>query len=216
MTPSFEAASLFLKEKKQWVSAFAAITASFAFCLWYFQSGPDALAYFQGEQAYFSWKGEKGEWRALKKTLEALPALEDRLSGALAQDLLERKEIDQAAVYAAKALPKLRKKAPFYASFAETSLLIEEGKYQEALERAVSLKEMLLSEPASRELASQNLLRIASLQQKLENGAGEKAAWEEYQNFLGKEQALKDEIQKSFRDGEIDLFSYISERQKAL
>lgn len=203
----------FFGEKKRWAISGLAFLASAALFLSYFRSEPDALTYFHGQESYLRWKEGKADWEEFKRELHTIPALEERLSGVLAQDLLEKNKLDQALPYFERAVKKMQEKAPAYASFMQTSLCIEKGDYQEALEKAAALKEALLLEPVSEELFIQNLLRIASLQKKLGNLSGERVAWLEYEAFLEKSE-LKGQIQKAFREGDVDLFSYIAERKE--
>ncbi len=94
--------------------------------------------------------------------------------------------------------------APAYAEFADISFLISRKNYQEAMERSVSLKEAI--EERSSVLYGKNLVRIAFLQQQLENKAGETSAWNE----------LEEAMLQGLVPRESDFQAYLEERRKVL
>ena len=116
--------------------------------------------------------------------------------------------------------------APFHADFSKATLLIERGEYQEALEKAVCLKQTLALQkeglralqPRQSAIYAHNLLRIAFLQQALKNVYGEKAAWEELESFLEKEKDARAcrELLTTYSENGVDLRTYIKERKKQL
>jgi len=61
-----------------------------------------------------------------------------------------------------------------------------------------------------------NLLRIACLQQELKNRPGERAAWEELENFLQTDTQIAHTLLGSFSEKEVNLSQYITERKKTL
>ncbi len=165
----------------------------------------------------------------LQEILNRRKELHQKYDGRLAQQLLYQEERAEGVRLAKQALARTEGDAPYYASFAETSLVLADGLYDEALTRALSLDAQLKAEEAraldEREqpfgylLYLHNLLRIALLQQEIGNGSGEIAAWE---NLLQELQAvtpdapLRDRARghlfRAFRSGELTLFDYAKER----
>jgi hypothetical protein len=106
--------------------------------------------------------------------------------------------------------------------------LIEQGSFQDALEKAVALKETMQQNLNLQEeqighppaggvfLYVHNLLRIACLQKELKNKPGEKAAWDELERFLATKESLSQVVFSNFRDKGLDLSHYILERRKQL
>ncbi len=181
-----------------------------------FRVGSSEIA--RARSAYRAWKENPkdsallGAFRSeFLKTASAQGGLRCEMAQALlAADLAL--EADKAS---AADLARLRKIAPEYADFAETSLLIGQGADQLALERAVSLKEkeeIKLSFPA---LYGANLIRIAFLQQKLGNSAGEIAAWNDIEASENN-RTLAELCLKGSGDQTVNFESYIEKRRKEL
>ncbi len=131
------------------------------------------------EEKLAAWKKhpeEEALYQGLKESVKQVSGTHP-IQAQMAQILLSLGKADEAESFARAPIEELRKIAPAYAEFSETSLLISRKKYQAALERAVSLKEAL--DGAGSALYGENLVRIAFLQQILANRAGETAAWDE-------------------------------------
>jgi len=216
-------------KKKEWLTSGAAFVAGVVVLVIYFQSGPKAPAYAQAEKAFTKWETSPQDetlFLEMKKALKKTPSLNEKYEAPIAQALLNGEKIKEALVLARTPLESLREEAPFHALYAETSLLIEQGIYQEALEKAVSLKERMNQDCNLDRLAAElvggsllyahNLLRIAFLQKELKNKPGEKAAWEEVEAFLGREGPVAEMIFGTFQEKGATLSAYIAERKKQL
>lgn len=213
------------ERKKEIATGSAAVIAGVAILIGYFQSGPDAPAYARAEAAFAQWQAsprDEALYQKMRRAIQKAPALGKKYEGALAQTLLNTEKIDAALLMANRSIRRAESDVPFHASYAQTTLLVEQGAYQKALESAVGLKEQMgrafdlkqLSDPlvGGALLYVHNLLRIACLQQELKNRPGEKAAWEELEGFL-KSSGL---ALSGLSDKQLDLTQYIAERKKTL
>jgi hypothetical protein len=203
-------------KKKEIVIGLSSVLAGVALLIAYFQSGPDARSYAHAEAAVAKWQASPQDdalYTGMKEAVRNAPALGRKYEAAIAQKLLNTEKIEEALALANRSISRVQDEAPFHTQYARTSLLIEQGNYQQALENAVTLKEQL---PASVSLLyAHNLLRIAFLQQELKNRPGEKAAWEELEDFL-QTSAHADILLSTFSDRHVDLAQYIAERKKSL
>jgi hypothetical protein len=212
------------ERKKQMVVGVSSVIAGAAILIGYFQSGPNALTYAAAEAAFSRWEAAPQNdqlYQSLQEAIRSAPALQNKYEASIAQKLLNTDKINEALVMANRSLNRVKEDAPFHATYAQTSLLIEQGGFQQALENAVALKEQMGSSFLTEQkggslLYVHNLLRIACLQQQLKNRPGEKAAWEELEGFLASGTPLADTLLGSFSDKQVDLSQYISERKKAL
>lgn len=164
------------------------------------------------EDIFSAWKKqpeEKTLYQSLRKAAKQASG-PSPIHAEIAQVLLSLDRVDEAEPLARASLDQLRKVAPAYAEFAEISLLICRKNYQKALERAVSLKEAL--EEKGSLLYGKNLVRIAFLQQQLENGAGETAAWSELKELIGSQRDSR--IWQGLAHRESDFHAYLEERKK--
>lgn len=219
-----------LLRKKEILTGSAAVLAGIAILIGYFQSGPNAAAYAHAERAIAKWEASPQDdvlYREMQEAVRKAPAIEKKYEAAIAQKLIEVEKFDQALEMANRSLLRVKDAAPLHTAYAAASLLIERGAYQEALERAVALKEEIgrmfdvnrLSEDwlvGGSLLYAHNLVRIACLHQELKNHPGEKAAWEEFERFLQEGTPLADLVIKSFSEKQLDLTQYIAERKKQL
>jgi hypothetical protein len=212
------------ERKKQIAIGSASVIAGIAILIGYFQSGPNALNYAAAEAIFAEWEASPTDerlYKSVRETIRSMPDLQKKYESVIAQKLLDADKIDEALTMAHRSLNRVKEEAPFHATFAKTSLLIEQGGFQEALENAVALKEQMGSSFATEIkggslLYFHNLLRIACLQQELKNRPGEKAAWEELEKFLQNETGLAHTLLGSFSEKQINLSQYISERKKML
>lgn len=183
-------------------------------------------------------KDEKSQQDALNQLGEILkrqPDLHPKYDGLLAQILLNRNEISQAKEFANLALGRTSEEnKPFYTDFTQTTLLIAEKQYAEALKTSLSLKQKMLENaqlPSNERgfgdtLFALNLLRIAILQQELGSTSDELQTWAEWKQYAGlsKEKAPNKNIDSKafqnvysqFEEGKLSLINYIDAREKTL
>jgi hypothetical protein len=182
------------------------------------------LSYAKAEAAFAEWEASPSDdtlYQAMMDAIQMVPALENKYEATIAQKLLNTDKLSQALVMANRSLNRVKKEIPLHTTYAETSLLIEQGGFQQALENAVALKEQmgesyLVEYKGGSLLYAHNLLRIACLQQALKNRPGEKAAWEELEALLQRKTPLSELILSSFSEKQINLSQYIAERKKTL
>lgn len=212
------------ERKKQIAVGSASVIAGVAILIGYFQSGPNALTYAAAEAAFSSWEASPQDdqlYQSMQEAIRSVPALQKKYEASIAQKLLNTDKINEALVMANRSLNRVKEDAPFHMTYAETSLLIEQGGFQQALENAVALKEQmgnsfLTEQKGGSLLYVHNLLRIACLQQQLKNRPGEKAAWEELESFLQTDTRLAHTLLGSFSEKQVNLSQYITERKKTL
>lgn len=212
------------ERKKQIVVSAASCIAGVAILVGYFQSGPNALNYAQAEGAFAEWEASPKDerlYKSMKEAIQSVPELQKKYEGSIAQKLLDTDRLNEALVIANRSLNRVKEEVPFHAIYAETSLLIEQGEFQQALQNAVALKEEMGSSYLKEQkggslLYVYNLLRIACLQQELKNRPGEKAAWEELESFLQTGNRLAHTLLDNFSEKQVNLTQYIAERKKAL
>jgi hypothetical protein len=124
----------------------------------------------------------------LQTILKKHPELHAKYDGAIAQALLSAQNPTEAAPYAERTLQRTQGETPApYLDYASTTLLIANGKYDEALKAAQSLK----SNTEYPTLYAFNLLRIAFLNRELKNTQAEKAAWAEVKQLAEGTHAVK-------------------------
>lgn len=211
-----------INQKKRIVIGFGSVFTGTVLLLGYFRSGPDALSYAKAESAFSEWEASPENdqlYAAMQHAIGTVPSLKKKYEGAIAQKLLNTDKINEALVMAQRSLQRVKGEIPFHSAYAETSLLIQQGNCQKALENAVALKEQMgnVSElKAGALLYAYNLLRIACLQQELKNRPGEKASWEELESFLGKNRDLSNVFMGSFSQKSATLSQYIAERKQSL
>jgi len=213
-----------LEKKKEILIGSASVIAGAALLIAYFQSGPNALTYAKAEAAFSQWQDsplEEDLYLSMKNTIQVVPALEKKYEAVIAQKLMSTDKINEALLMANRSIERVKHDVPFHSAYGQTSLLIEQGNFQQALENAVALKEKMgashLSDPKPGSLLyAHNLLRIACLQQELNNRPGEKAAWEELESFIQSNPSASDLLKSSFSEKQVTLTQYIDARKKAL
>jgi hypothetical protein len=230
LSPYFQEKFSFLSFKdKRWMTAGAACIAGVFVLVVYFQSGPKPEAFAAAEEAVAKWGSAQSEasYQEMRRALKKVPALEEKYEAVIAQKLFEGDQISEALTLAHRSLSRIQEDAPFHAAYGETTLLIEQGDYQDALEKSVGLKEQMAREHDWNQMSGEwlaggallyahNLLRIAFLQQELKNNPGEKAAWDELESFLKEKESLSALVIGNFREKGLDLSNYIAERKKQL
>src|SRR3990167_2843481 len=139
-----------LMDKKRWVSAAAAVVAGVAVLVVYFQSGPKASSFAQAEVIFAKWTASSSQdlssYSEMSDALKRVPALQEKYEPFIAQKLIEGGKGADALQIAYRSLMAARQETPYHSLFAETSLLIERGEFQTALERSAALKERMIRE----------------------------------------------------------------------
>ncbi len=224
MIESAEFIHLLSEHKRQIAIGTLSVIAGSMLLIGYFQSGPDALSYAEAESLFSKWQEAPLDDRlyaSMKEALRSVPALERKYEAAIAQKLIIADQIDDALLLANRSLNRVKEDVPYHANFAETSLLIEQGGFQEAFEWAISLKEKMAKAFSEEEIGKSllylhNLLRIACLQQELGNRPGELAAWNELESFMKMHREISQILIHTFSQAKVDLTHYIAERKKSL
>lgn len=135
-------------------------------------------------------------WKDLSTLMAKHEDLEATYGGAAAQILINRGNVTEALPLAQETLRRTAKdNLPFYHQYAETTLLIIKGKYQEALSQAQQLQQMIEAEVMTipdwrnrsfgAELFALNLFRIAMLQKQTGDKASERATWMLWNQYAG-------------------------------
>lgn len=202
----------------------ASVIAGAAILIGYFNSGPNAVNYAEAESAFVQWKNspvDENLYVKLQKSMQSVPSIGKKYEATIAQNLLNTDRVEEALVFANRSIERVKEEAPFHVTFAESTLLIEQGDFQQALENAVALKEEMGTSFGSTDksgslLYVHNLLRIACLQQALKNGPGEMVAWEELEGFLQANTRSSELLLGNFSNKEVDLTQYIQMRKKEL
>ncbi len=203
------------ERKKELVIGFTSVTAGVAILIAYFQAGPDAQSYAQAQRAFLQWESapqDDGLYAHLKEAVRNTPSIGAKYEAAIAQQLLNTARASDALAMAMRSIRRVEDEVPFHSQYARTTLLIEQGEYQRALQEAVALKVRLGDKPATALLQAHNLLRIACLQQALHNRPGEKVAWEELEAFL---KTAEGSPLAALTAGSVGFSQYIAERKKS-
>lgn len=214
------------------ISGAAAIIAGLTILVFYFQSDPKALDFAKAETLVAKWRSLPEDtflFEQMSQALKKVPALQKKYEPLIAQKLMDGGRGAEALQIAYRSLESARSEAPYHAHFAESSLIIEQGEYQAALERSAGLKEKMKRECdvdafcgarliGGSVLFAHNLLRIACLQQELKNRPGEMAAWEELERFLNKNEnsPISQLFLSNFQEKDLGLSDYIAERKSLL
>lgn len=217
---------------RPWLASLSATLAGVVLITAYFQTNVKPEVYAGAETIFAKWEQspqDEALFQEMKRSLHQLPDLEKKYEPRIVQKLLEVGKSKEAIEFAGFSLKEIDKEAPFHGAFAKITLLIEQGSYQKALELSVSLKEKMMNEwdlekffqdkPVGGGLLYvHNLLRLACLQKELKNSAGEMAAWEELETFLQnhRDSFIVQTFQSNFREKDLNLSDYITERKKQL
>ncbi len=154
----------------------------------------------------------------LNSILTAYPELKPKYDGLIAEKLIIEGNLLPNLEMATSAIERTKSEnAPFYTDYSETTLLIAQKKYEEALKKSLALNEALIlnlkSEPETL-LMPFNLLRIGTLQQLLGLQAEELKTWNEW-NLKGDNQSFKNLVNQ-FNIEKVSLTNYIETREKFL
>lgn len=131
----------------------------------------------------------------LKTITDSYPELHSRYDGLIAQLLITQGDSAGARPYADRTFSRTaQNKLPYYSDFSHTTLLIANDQHQQALEKAIALKDLLIEHAAQNKadpqilnfgdsLFAYNLLRIAMLKKELGSPEEELQAWKEWKQY---------------------------------
>lgn len=165
----------------------------------------------------------------LSSLLQKTPELHAKYDGLIAQILINRGDVNAATNYANLALERTQSEdAPFYTNYSQTTLLIAQKNYQEALNRSLALNEKMQEsevhhhqQPEMRGwgtvLFGYNLCRIALLQQILGLPDAEYKTWQEWKKFYNNNRHTSiEKMASAFTEGKVTLIDYIESRESLL
>lgn len=214
---------MFVMQNRRLLNAGIACFSGIVLLIVYFQTAPGPEKYAAAEESVAKWQemGDDVSYVEMRKALKKVPLLEKKYASVIAQKLFQKNQLADALALAQKSIQQIEDDAPFHAAYGSSTLLIEQGAFQDALEQSVQLKEKMLSQigpslDVGDILYAHNLLRIACLQKELKNKPGEKAAWDELEKFLETKQKISDLVFANFREQGLDLSHYIAQRKKEL
>lgn len=173
----------------------------------------------------------------LKEIIRSHPELHSRYDAEIAQILIARGNSAEAAHFLKNFFEDSQNSESFlkfYKEFSKITVLIDEEKFEIALQKALALKQDLINQAQEINekkigfndgLFAYNLLRIAFLQQQLKDDNGELNTWKEWklyatgkiteQSDLFDAQVFRD-IATQFEENDISLQDYIKFREEKL
>ncbi|MBB64256.1 MAG: hypothetical protein CMO81_04260 [Waddliaceae bacterium] len=169
----------------------------------------EAEAYMQQLQM-----GTNEPQQVLQNITEKMNDLQDlhtKYDGRLAQHYMQEGDVQTAKKYAESILNRTKNTIPStYLAFSETSLLIAQGKLEEALKASEVLHGDLVEQNEQSQLLAYNLLRIAVLKNELDFES-QNSAWTELNDYLKTVPAGPEAptIKQNFINGSISLERYI-------
>jgi tetratricopeptide (TPR) repeat protein len=208
--------------------------AFFLFLLWYRFLGGNYHSeqnFYEAESSLIKLQNDPQDSQAalekLRALLKAHPELHASYDGLIAQALLNEGDVKEATAYAEPTIERTKSEnAPFFTDFAQTSLLIADKKYSEALQQAQALNKKIHDEQGARQentlLFAYNLLRIGMLQQELGKTEEANQTWHEWMGYAQKtnenmtSKRLGDGfllLQRIFSDGKLSLLNYIAHQE---
>lgn len=166
----------------------------------------------------------------LKKLLKKYPDLSAQYDAFIGQTLLANFSTQEATPFIDRTLSRTGQ--PYFGDYGRTSLKISKGRYEEALQEAVDLKERVIKDKAFWEKSKEgsvlfafNLMRIAVLNQQLQRWVEEQKAWQEVKQYgagkivsfaeANKSDSFK-EIFNHFSAQDTTLLDYIQTREEVL
>lgn len=157
----------------------ASLLAVFAFLFLLFRTS-DHKTYYEAEKAANLWLATKEE-KSLETLLDCIkkkPKLKEKYTQILTNSYLKNNDMQSLQNLRDQSY-YLKKEFPNYEAFSKVSLLMEEGKYNQALEKTLGLKEVLKKEEKTQSLLyNYNELRLATIYQKLGNKEKELLVYE--------------------------------------
>ncbi|MCB1107130.1 MAG: hypothetical protein KDK76_03440 [Chlamydiia bacterium] len=180
--------------------------------------------YVSAMQAFNKWDQildcDNENFSSLEKIIKKHPELHAHYDALIGQNLLAVHSPKKAMPYIERTLKRTNQ--PYYSDYARNSICISEGKYEEALEKAYSLKENMMGDGAFWEkgkdhssLFAFNLIRIATLCHQLENKKGELEAWKEIKQYGGWDVEAP-ASEKIGQEGFVQLLSHFSVQETTL
>lgn len=163
--------------------------------------------------AFDKWMLQGEAFEKLQKALKDNPELETKFGAQIADAFILQSEIDKAQPFADSVLNRVRKHTPEHTAFAEGSLLITKGEFQQALVNALSLKANL---DQSSLLYGFNLVRIASLCCILENPDQEISILKELETYMETNKKASSILVQCFHENELTLADYIHHRKDVI
>lgn len=205
-------------------------------------SGRKKSDYLEIQRAFTAWISQEAQDHALLKNLEKPlgrhPELQAKFGTQIAQRLLGLGEASKANSYAKAAMGRARDlTSSYYSRFSKNTLMISEGKYQEALAEAKQMKADLEKDDpfwdrqdkmvrSGSVLYAYNLVRIATLEGQLGSKEGELKAWDELVQNAGwkgippQSKTYDPEayslLAQNFKQGDISFLDFIEKRKKEL
>jgi tetratricopeptide (TPR) repeat protein len=199
-----------------WATCGAVLLLSFIFYYSGSKSGQAAIDYATAERTFNKLISSTDETQENLSELQAIllkyPEIQPKYDGALAQFLISRGDIEAASSYANRAIERTKAEGlPIYKSYTDTTLLIANNRYDEALQKARELHMRLVTEKTSPTLQAINLLRIAMLQQILGQSEQEKITWKEWQ-IMAQTNPATIPVLDLMQQGKVSLGDYIQAR----
>ncbi|MBS0653798.1 MAG: hypothetical protein JSR39_09800 [Verrucomicrobia bacterium] len=205
-------------------------------------SGSRRSDFIEAQSAYSAWVAAKISndelFKKLEKPLKRSPELQAKFGALVAQHFLTINDPKNAEAFAKQSWKRTGNLlSPYYTEFSKTSLLVSQGKLQEALVAARGLKSKMAEDTKfweSRDkmirsgglLYAYNLIRIAALEKEVGTPVGELAAWDELLANAGWTSAAASSkmfdpevysvLQRTFQDGKLSLYDYIAKRKAEL
>lgn len=191
---------------------------------------------FLAKEAYDDWKKaffkDEKKLNELKNIMTKNPNLKPNYEGLIYQDLIMSGNLKKEEVSIEKTLKRTKGDLPLFYEYSQVALLINDGKYEDALKKSRDLKSKLFTELSKEGKASKgssflyslNLLRIALLEGKLNNAVKELVAWKELQDYLNlaqkadrnEAQSVSKMFKEIFSENGIELIDYIREREQKI
>lgn len=169
--------------------------------------------------------GENDSFLRFMEMRKKHPELSLRYDTRVIQNLIAQSDFARASSMASKALERSAKRVPSYSDFGQTTRLIENESYGEALKEAERLKIEMMEEErgSSSMLYALNLMRIACLNQKLGNFSDELFAWQQLKRLGSSDETPSplrkeafDKLVSHFTCQKVTLLDYIQHREEAL
>jgi len=145
----------------------------------------------------------------LEQLMDQYPDLKQKYEGKVAQVLIAKDRTDLAYPYIERMITRSEEEGfPKFLDYTQTTLLITEEEYSAAYQRALELQPRLDSDE---QLHAFNLLRLASLEQRLGLVKPELEHWEDLLAAAEENDAFKAMLSQ-VREGKVNLNRYIQNR----
>ncbi len=183
------------------------------------------------QRAYDNLCGLDNNPDKLNRILNRKNFLRPKYEGLLAQNFLTKGNLALAQSFAGRTFVRMEAELPFHMSYSKNSLLIADGRFDEALSSAKELKSAMAKDMQLWDnittggplLYLYNLLRIAILEKTVKNEGSELFAWQEIENFLqyAEKKPFLAKITKVFsrtffEDNKVKIQDYIESRKSFL